>query len=150
MDGPVQVGHVQGASCLNPIVVKDFVVIAENGIHVLNIQFCGCTEALDRYEQLLEIGWWPATPLQPSTAATFGVLRHFQTVNLVAATPATDYYRSLEKITDGSGLLELPVSVRHNADCDRLTTLLGSTSTIYDNYTGVVAHKNGQTSWKRT
>ena len=141
---------MQGALCLNPIVIKDFIVIAENGIHVLKIQFCGCTEALERYEQLLEIGWWPATPLQPSTAATFGVLRHFQTVNLVAATPATDYYRSLEKITDGSGLLELPVSFRQNEDRHMLTTLQGSAGPVYDNYTGMAAHKNGQTSWKRT
>ena len=84
-------------------------MVAQNGIHVMNVQFCGCMGAPDRYKQLLEIGWWPATVLQPCTAATFSVLRHFQTLNLQAATPATDYYWALECLTDSAGLLELPV-----------------------------------------
>ena len=109
LNNVVQLGHAQGGSCFNPELVKDFVVIDENGIHVLNIQFCGCS-AIEWYDQLLEVGWWPATTLQPSTAATFKVLGHFQMVNLQAATPATDYYRALEMLTDGTGLGNLPVS----------------------------------------
>ena len=86
-------------------------VIHTNGIHVLSLNFCGCEGSPPRFQQLLEIGWWPATPLESQTAATFQGLEHFQAVNLNGSCLATDYYRALETITDGSGLEPLPVSL---------------------------------------
>ncbi|KAJ7587055.1 hypothetical protein C8J56DRAFT_1083227 [Mycena floridula] len=87
---------------------RDFVVIAMNGIHELNINFCACPHAPKRHVQLLEIGWWPSTPLDPQSAAPFSLMRHFHTLNLQACCPATDFYRSLERLMDGTGLEKIP------------------------------------------
>ena len=59
--------------------------------------------------QLLEMQWWPSTPIAPKTAATMEVLRMFHTLNLQARTPPTDFYRTLEQMSNGQGLVNLPV-----------------------------------------
>jgi hypothetical protein len=106
-----QVGHTCGAYC--PAAQpgpSDFVVLALNGIHVVNIDFCGCHGAPNHFVQLLEICWWPSTPLLPQSAATMDVLRTFHVMNLQARVSPTDFYRSLERLSDGQGALRLPVS----------------------------------------
>jgi CxC2 like cysteine cluster associated with KDZ transposases len=52
-------------------------------------------------------------PLAPQTAATMEVLHAFHILNLQARVPPTEFYRSLERMTDGHGLMELPVSWLH-------------------------------------
>ena len=87
----------------------DFVVIAMNGIHRVSVDFCGCVGRSDPYIQLLEMRWWPSTPIAPQTAATMDVLRCFHVLNLQSRVPPTDFYRSLERLTDGQGLVSIPV-----------------------------------------
>jgi hypothetical protein len=106
-----QLGHVTGQFC--PFVQRgpnDFVVIASNGIHTLNVDFCGCPGQPEFYAQLLEMQWWPSTPLAPQTASTIEVLRTFHVLNLQARIPPTEFYRGLERMMDGQGLMALPVS----------------------------------------
>ena len=106
-----QLGHVGGQACASPEQGHtDFVVIASNGIHMINVDFCGCPGRPDPFIQLLEMRWWPSTPIAPQTAATMDVLRSFHVLNLEARVPATDFYRSLERQTDGQGLKKIPVS----------------------------------------
>lgn len=107
----VQLGHQMGTLC--PFCTrghKDFVVLHLNGIHVINLDFCGCPGALPFRNQLLEMGWWPSTPLEPQSAATMDVLRSFHIWNLQGHIAPTDFYRGLEQITCGDGLVSLPVS----------------------------------------
>ena|SRR5215475_15846431 len=107
-----QLGHAAGQFC--PSIERgssNFVVIARNGIHVINIDFCGCRGRPEHYTQLLEMRWWPSTPLSPHTAVTMEVLRKFHILNLQARIPPTEFYRGLERMTDGQGLMELPVSL---------------------------------------
>ena len=85
-------------------------VLASNGIHCPAIDFCGCVGAPPHYVQLLEVGWWPSTPLDPQTAATMSLLRHFHVTNLQGQVTPTDFYRSLEQMSSGDGLNKLPVS----------------------------------------
>jgi hypothetical protein len=87
----------------------DFVVVAMNGIHRVSVDFCGCVARSDPYIQLLEMRWWPSTPIAPQTAATMDVLRYFHVLNLQSRVPPTDFYRSLERLTDGQGLGSIPV-----------------------------------------
>ena len=62
----VQLGHKRRIVCpFRTPGHKDFVVLHVNGIHVLDVNFCGCGGASTAYEQLLEVGWWPSTPLKP-------------------------------------------------------------------------------------
>jgi hypothetical protein len=65
-----------------------------------------------RYLQLLKVGWWPSTPLDPQTAATMSVLRLFHVTNLQGQVTPTDFYRTLEQMTSDDGLTILPVSVQ--------------------------------------
>ncbi|KAJ8596339.1 hypothetical protein M405DRAFT_702942, partial [Rhizopogon salebrosus TDB-379] len=54
--------------------------------------------------QLLRVHWFPATPLEPQTCATFDVLRLFHTVNLQGHLSGYDFYKSLEFMTNPTGL----------------------------------------------
>ena len=59
----VQLGHPIGEQCHRPrSVPKDeFVVLHNNGIHVVCLAFCGCETAETLSRQLLRIRWFPAT-----------------------------------------------------------------------------------------
>ncbi|KAJ8090814.1 hypothetical protein PM082_024727 [Marasmius tenuissimus] len=103
-----QLGHKAGERCALPQPGhKDFVVLSWNGIHNVNLDFCGC-DTIDRHLQLMEIGWWPASYKEPQTAATFQLLRNYHITNLQSQTAPTDFNAVLEQITCGTGLTKLP------------------------------------------
>jgi hypothetical protein len=90
-----------------------FTVLHTNGIHRINLVFCNCKVTPDMSEdektreynrQLLEVGWWPSTNTEPQSAATIKMLRLFHLLNLNGALAATEFYRSLEDLTDPEGL----------------------------------------------
>jgi hypothetical protein len=100
----VQLGHTVGRRC--PTAERghvNFAVIDSNGIHNVNVDFCRCYGVPHRC-QLLRVGWWPATPLQPQTCATMEVLKHFHLLNLQGKVPGYSFYRALEFQTDNTGL----------------------------------------------
>ncbi|KAL0576148.1 hypothetical protein V5O48_005839 [Marasmius crinis-equi] len=103
-----QLGHRPGQRCAFPKAgYEEFVVLHWNGIHIVNLDFCGCS-GLAHHLQILEAGWWPASFKDPRTAASLELLRNFHITNLQSQIPPTDFYRSLVQMTDGTGLLELP------------------------------------------
>ncbi|KAK7054540.1 hypothetical protein VNI00_003738 [Paramarasmius palmivorus] len=105
----VHLGHSPGRVCERPQQTQgDFVVLSTTGIHEVELFFCGCNADFDHKQQLLEVGWWPSSYKDPRSAATFDVLRQFHALNLQAQTPPTDFYRTLETLTDGSGLSKPP------------------------------------------
>ncbi|KIN97248.1 hypothetical protein M404DRAFT_16790 [Pisolithus tinctorius Marx 270] len=55
----------------------DFIIIDVNGIHPVNVNFCGCEQCMSHCQQLLQCGWYPATICNPRTACTRTVLDHF-------------------------------------------------------------------------
>ncbi|KAJ7885141.1 hypothetical protein B0H14DRAFT_2564086 [Mycena olivaceomarginata] len=105
-----QIGHPFGEDCPTNYLGKsgDFVVLHDNGIHVLDVDFCCCTGSPSQVAQLLNIGWFPATHKDPSTAATLSMLRRFHRLNLQARLPAYDFYNTLVILSDGAGLRKLP------------------------------------------
>jgi CxC2 like cysteine cluster associated with KDZ transposases len=107
----IQLNHPPGSICQwRTASHKNFVVLHTNGIHSVNIDFCGCSPAVSCKRQLLRTSWWPATPLEPQTCATFTLLNQFHLLSLQGKTSAFDFYRSLEYITENHGLEKLPVS----------------------------------------
>ncbi|KAJ6479765.1 hypothetical protein C8R45DRAFT_832682 [Mycena sanguinolenta] len=106
-----QIGHPQGEPCryvhLTPP-AKGFVVLHDNGIHVIDIDFCSCPDSPSHVDQLLNIGWYPATHDSPATAATLTLLRRFHLLNLQARVAAYDFYNTLVVIRNGSGLANPP------------------------------------------
>ncbi|KAJ8076143.1 hypothetical protein PM082_022128 [Marasmius tenuissimus] len=56
----------------------------------------------------MERGWWPSSYKEPRTAATFNLLRNYHLTNLQCQTPPTNFYKVLEQMADGHGVLKLP------------------------------------------
>lgn len=107
----MQLGHQLQSSCpFRHQGHKDFVVLHINGIHSINVDFCGCDGVPAPHEQLLEVGWWPSTPLKPQSAASMAVLWSFHILNLQGQIAPTDFYRALEQMMVGNGLSDVPVS----------------------------------------
>ncbi|KAF8059256.1 hypothetical protein FPV67DRAFT_1675319 [Lyophyllum atratum] len=104
-----QLGHPPRKICpFSRAARKDFQVIHDNGIHFVNLFFCGCDPNYEPFQQLLDIAWFPATPLEPQTCATFTVLRLFHTVNLQGKISAYDFNKSMLQLTDATGLRKIP------------------------------------------
>lgn len=106
----IQLRHRVGQMCPNQIHRK-LTVIHSNGFHKVLVSFCECNPKVPRRQQLLERGWWPATPLDPQTVATFEVLRQFQYQNLQGNLTAYDFYHALEMQTDGRLSIAIPVRI---------------------------------------
>lgn len=101
----IQLGHWPGDSCVAPQPGHSgFVVIHDNGIHNVEVDFCGCEGRTEPYLQLLQFGWYPASDERPQTAATFSVLDNFHLQTLQAKTTAYDFYSVLERLTDNTGV----------------------------------------------
>ncbi|KAJ3738073.1 hypothetical protein EV360DRAFT_90862 [Lentinula raphanica] len=103
----IQLGHQAGESCLNPRIVQDFTVIHTNGIHTVHLSFCNCPNralAGEWYQQLMRCRWFPATHLEPRTAATYRVMDTFHVLTLQGKVTTYDFYAGLEKLTDNTGV----------------------------------------------
>ncbi|KAJ7846652.1 hypothetical protein B0H13DRAFT_1646562, partial [Mycena leptocephala] len=104
----VQLGHPVGKRCTGAEPGnKNFVVLHTNGIHQVNVDFCGCTNSLNaggQEIQLLRFGWFPATHECPRTAATLTVLDQFHQETIQAKTTMYDFYGVLEKLTNNAGV----------------------------------------------
>ncbi|KAF7307923.1 CxC2 domain-containing protein [Mycena kentingensis (nom. inval.)] len=102
----VQLGHRPREPCSVPTSSHtDFTILHRNGIHHVAVDFCACHLRQDPYHvQLLRYGWYPATPTNPRTAATFQCLATFHALSVKGKITAYDYYGTLEHLTDGSGL----------------------------------------------
>ncbi|KAJ6473046.1 hypothetical protein C8R45DRAFT_1103639 [Mycena sanguinolenta] len=84
-----------------------FVTLPINGIHEVQVDFCGCERAQDAGPpeiQLLRVGWFPATHERPQTCATLTVLEKFHQDTLQSKMTMYDFYGVLEKLTDNTGI----------------------------------------------
>ncbi|KAG2125464.1 hypothetical protein DEU56DRAFT_873093 [Suillus clintonianus] len=90
-----KLGHNPGERCYkpSPAAGDDFVVIALDGIHEIALDFCGCASAQIRYKQLLRMRWYPAT--------------HFHILSFESKVSAYEFYQSLARHTDNSGLVAI-------------------------------------------
>ncbi|KAF9782642.1 hypothetical protein BJ322DRAFT_1022239 [Thelephora terrestris] len=103
----LQLGHHPAEQCTNPQrSTKPFTVIHTNGIHLVDLAFCGCTEVGNhgtRVQQLLRRRLFPATTLDPQTACTFSLLKSAQLLSLQSKLSLCNYYLSIERLTDATG-----------------------------------------------
>ncbi|KAJ7432012.1 hypothetical protein B0H11DRAFT_1761190 [Mycena galericulata] len=101
----IQLGHTPGSSCTAMRRGRQkFTLIDINGIHNVAAQFCECDARITHRQQLMRVCWWPATVVDPSTCATFRVIRLFQNVNCLGKISGFHFLRSLELLTNGDGL----------------------------------------------
>lgn len=95
---------------------KDFVVLHTNGIHRVNIDYCGCstnadTEKLDFYQQLLCAEWYPVTVLHPQMCAMFELMKLFHLLNLKGKLSTFHFYKSIRYCTENVGVETVPLSI---------------------------------------
>jgi hypothetical protein len=137
----IQLNHRIGETCINPITYKDdFTVIDVNGIHEVAIDYCGCQMVETRPAQLLRFRLYPATVIDPKTAATFQVLESFHLTTLISKISTFDFYTTLSRRTDNTGTLKTPVRcISTLLDCYRHLSNVVSLSSVSINGSSVAA-----------
>lgn len=94
--------------------VRTLTVIDLTGIHSVNVRWCECGDSpggSSRRVQLLRMSWFPTTAERPNTVVTFDTLRFFHILTSQAKTTFYDFYETLAKRIDNSGLRHHPVSL---------------------------------------
>lgn len=103
----IQLGHEPGQLCMFPIKATndDFVIIDHDQIHEVGLDFCGCgMTAKSQPVQLLERRLYPATTFIPKTAATFRALETFELLQYEAKVSVFEFYQTIVRLTDNTGL----------------------------------------------
>jgi hypothetical protein len=148
----IYLGH-GGFPCLQAkLVPTEMVVLHTNGIHLLKVHFCDCSAQLLQRQQVMHAGWFPATPTEPRTCATFVLLRHFHILSLTSKVSVYHFYRALERGTDNTGLINIKVSqspINVNL-APNLLYCLGSIPRIWTNGSRVAQSQDAQTRWAWT
>jgi hypothetical protein len=111
----IQLGHLVGQNreCHLPVPTdgEAFVIVDEHGVHRVALDFCGCGKGGEHSLQLLRSRLYPATVAAPRTAATFNVLDHFELLAYESKCSAYEFYHSLARASDNTGLDPPPVRV---------------------------------------
>lgn len=106
----IQLGHPSGEICHNPLPVTSeygFTIIDTNGVHSVNLNFCACGLTNQSHTtQLLRFRLFPATVVQPRTAATFRCLEMFELLTYEAKTTAWEFCKMVTRLTDNTGASE--------------------------------------------
>ncbi|KAJ7433324.1 hypothetical protein B0H11DRAFT_2248022 [Mycena galericulata] len=104
----IQLGHCheRDVRCLalSRAAGDDFVVVDDHGIHEVGLDYCGCGSSGTETVQLLRAGLFPVTTTHPRTAATFNVLRRFHLLSFESKCSAYEFYYSLARETDNTGM----------------------------------------------
>ncbi|KAG1844094.1 hypothetical protein C8R48DRAFT_750896 [Suillus tomentosus] len=100
----VQLGH-SDMTCACPVGGhSEFLVLHVNGIHRVNVDFCGCDRQVSHRQQLMRCDWFPSTVHQPQTACTRRLLEHFLLLMWSSKISAFEYYQTLERLTDNTSI----------------------------------------------
>ena len=107
----VQLGHA-GDPCPNKGRRNSKMIVGDlTGFHEISIRFCLCCKEDNTipytWQQLLQVGWFPATQKYPTTVFTFQLLYFLHQLNLQAKTSLYDFHKSLWWVTDNSQLLSI-------------------------------------------
>ncbi|KAK0500749.1 hypothetical protein EDD18DRAFT_1279950 [Armillaria luteobubalina] len=101
-----QVGHLAGEACPHPRLAfgNHFTIIDTNGIHDVALDFCSCMRKRPFAMQLQGSWLFPATDIEPRTAVTTVALEQFQMLTFMGKISAYEYYHSLVRLTDNTGI----------------------------------------------
>ncbi|KAF7296591.1 CxC2 domain-containing protein [Mycena chlorophos] len=101
----VQVGHsTLDDHCSRPRQAReDFIILHDNGLHHVALDYCGCDRVEEDHLQLLRSRFFPATTQRIQTCATFACLDRFHAFSLKPKTNGFDFFDTLERLTNGAG-----------------------------------------------
>ncbi|KAJ6455099.1 hypothetical protein C8R47DRAFT_1228413 [Mycena vitilis] len=104
----IQLGHWHQADRRCPVpepaAGDDFVIVDDHAVHEVALDFCGCGGGGSYTKQLMRAQLFPATVQAPRTAGTFAGMRRFHLLSLESKSSAMEYYHSLARETDNTGL----------------------------------------------
>ncbi|KAJ6517571.1 hypothetical protein DFH09DRAFT_940379 [Mycena vulgaris] len=104
----IQLGHwhERHRACPNPSPSAGgaFVIVNDVGVHEVALDYCGCATSGTQTVQLLRAGLYPATTTNPRSAATVNVLCRFHLLSFESKCSAYEFYYSLARETDNTGL----------------------------------------------
>jgi hypothetical protein len=150
----VQLRHDKG-DCPSPSPIQlDFVVVDLSGIHLVNVRYCECHHLAGgsrSHIQLLRFQWFPCTVKRPQSAFTFDTLDTFHLITLQGKLSAYDFYQSLARKTDNTGLIKVKVSAVMQdrifvAQCPSSEPL----SAIFDCHPYLASPQSSQAGWPWT
>ncbi|KIL55458.1 hypothetical protein M378DRAFT_90872, partial [Amanita muscaria Koide BX008] len=101
----IQLNHGINDPCFNPAQAfnDDFVILDSNGIHCVTLRYCNCHRTVPRSSQLLRSRLFPATVIEPKTAATFRLLEAYQLLSFTSKVSGFEFYQSIARRTDNTG-----------------------------------------------
>ena len=100
----VQLNHAS-FFCERPIPCHSaLLVLHTNGIHEVALQYCGCLREIPQHIQLLRRRFYPASQQNVRTCATFELLELLHKLALTSQSSTYDFYRTLEKLTNNTGV----------------------------------------------
>ncbi|KAL0568201.1 hypothetical protein V5O48_013793 [Marasmius crinis-equi] len=101
----VQLNHYRGFCAASKPAYDRLLILHTNGIHQVNVRFCGCSEAIPQYQQLLRRRLYPGNLRKGriATAVTFEYLESLQVHTLTTKGSIYDFYRALEKMSNNTG-----------------------------------------------
>lgn len=107
----VNLGH-SGGHCPSPAEPQRILVVDLSGHHTVRTCFCNCSQngPPENYQQLLRVGWYPASVLRPQTAFTFDLLDTHEKISLQGKLNLYDFYNAIMQKTDNHGGSKLKVS----------------------------------------
>ncbi|KAF9555270.1 hypothetical protein CPC08DRAFT_766080 [Agrocybe pediades] len=110
-----RLGHTSGDECPYPEQAHggSFTVLDINGVHTVDLEFCGCDHAQPHFLQLLRFGWFPATVGFPRTAFTFRLLKLFHILTFESKTTGFEFFATLSRLTDNTGTKHIPDRYSH-------------------------------------
>lgn len=112
-------------------------MIHTNGIHNIVLAYCDCPgrrAAGEWRQQLLRRRWFPATHIDPRTAATYQVLNTFHILTLQGKVTTYDYYAGLEKLSNNAGLGDTKVWLVHISSAEFIEELTTDTQDRYKSF----------------
>ncbi|KIJ41615.1 hypothetical protein M422DRAFT_255228 [Sphaerobolus stellatus SS14] len=104
--------------------IKKLIITHTNGIHKVKLVYCRCVDAGTHIEQLLRARFFPATLVEPRSAFTFSVLRHFHKMSNEAGSVAYGYIQTLQRLTNDVSQDEVPERYREFLNIIRFWTYL--------------------------
>ncbi|KAF8673069.1 hypothetical protein AX14_005424 [Amanita brunnescens Koide BX004] len=95
----IQLNHTVDDLCANPsrAFKNDFVILDSHGIHEVALQYCDCHQAVSWTAQLLRARLFPATVVDPKTAATFHLLEAYQLLSFTSKVSGFEFYQSIAR-----------------------------------------------------
>jgi hypothetical protein len=147
----IQLGHRVGEVCPNPSTAAgdDFVVITTQGIEEVGLDYCDCGTTKAKSVQLLRMRLYPATGTNPRSAATFASLRRFAHMTLESKCSPYEFYHSLVRETDNTGLEPSRVSVLLSGLIIMTDRGVGSVQRVLEDDAAVAASAVVETRWPR-